>query len=293
MDKLSTLLWAVLVLAGIVIVVVLWANRPRNVSVDAPLPVTFPETGFSHDAFEQLMQEYVSPDGGVDYERWHASPEAVSRLDSYLAAVSRYNPDSTPERFSSRNDALAYWMYAYNAWVIKGVLTNWPLKSVTDVKAPLELVKGLGFFYQLRFPFGGKYMSLYAVENDKIRKQFRDPRIHFVLNCASESCPVARPELPTGADLDALLDTAAEDFVGNANNVSVDHRRKTVYLSSIFKWYRNDFINDLHARGLPARRGLIDYVESIAPEPLRSDLRRADDYKIVFRDYDWSVNETD
>jgi len=103
----------------------------------------------------------------------------------------------SPERFATPNDELAYWMYTYNAWVIKGVLLNWPLTSVTDVKAPLEVVKGTGFFYQLRFPFGGKFMSLLTVENEKIRKRFNDPRIHFVLNCASESCPANSSVLPT------------------------------------------------------------------------------------------------
>lgn len=183
-------------------------------------------------------------------------------------------------------------MYGYNAWVIKGVLLNWPLSSVTDVKAPLEVVKGTGFFYQLRFPFGGQYMSLFEAENDKIRKRFQDPRIHFVLNCASESCPVARPELPTGDELQHLLETAAIEFVNDDANVRVEHERRTVVLSTIFKWYKKDFVNHMVALGRPPQRGLLDYLETIAQEPLLHDLQKADNYAIEFRDYDWGLNET-
>lgn len=266
-------------------------NRPRRVIIDVPIVTGFPEQGFSHDAFEELLGEYVTSAGRIDYDRWHASTNSVSQLDGYLAAISRYSPDRTPERFPNRNDALAYWMYGYNACVIKAVLDRWPLSSVTDVKAPIEAVKGMGFFYQLRFSFGGEYLSLLAVENNKIRTRYKDARIHFVLNCASESCPVARPELPTGDELEKLMTKAAVDFVNDPNNVFVDHDSQAVFLSSIFKWYKKDFLNDLHAKGLPASRGLIDYVATLATGELQADLERADGYKVEFRDYDWSLNE--
>jgi len=287
------LLWAFLALALIVVVLGLWANRPRRVSVEAPVPSAFPEHAFAHDLLAELMREHVSSDGRVDYERWQSSTDSVAQLDSYLAAVSRYSPDSSPERFATPNDELAYWMYAYNAWVIKGVLLNWPLTSVTDVKAPLEVVKGMGFFYQLRFPFGGKFMSLLTVENEKIRKRFNDPRIHFVLNCASESCPIARPELPVGDALEELLATAASEFINDSRNVAVDHDRRVVVLNTIFKWYRKDFSNHMLAIGRPAQTGLLGYLETVADEPLLGELERAANYSIEFRDYDWSLNEAE
>ncbi len=62
-------------------------------------------------------------------------------------------------------------------------------------------------------------------------------------------------------------------------------------LSDIFKWFKNDFINDLRHRGLPSERGVIDYIANIAPEPLRMEIERSDDYEIVFDEYDWSINE--
>lgn len=293
MDQITPILSTLLALFVVAVASGLWANRPREIGVDAPLPVSFPDQGFSHETFAGLLQTYISQDGQVDYQRWHDSQESVAALDSYLAAVSTYSPDTAPERFATHNDELAYWMYGYNAWVIKGVLLNWPLGSVTDVKAPLEVVKGMGFFFQLRFPFGGSYMSLLTVENDRIRKRFQDPRIHFILNCASESCPVARPELPTGDELERLLETAAAEFVNDRANVHVDHDRRTIFLSTIFKWYKKDFVNHMVALGRPAKRGLLDYLETVADEALLNDLRRADEYTVEYRDYDWSLNETD
>jgi len=291
MSKTSMAIWVLVALVAIVVTLFV-VNRPRKVIIDAPIATDFPRQGFSHSAFEILLREYVTPEGQVDYDRWLASGASVSALDSYLAAVSRFSPDSTPERFPDRNDSLAYWLYGYNAYVIKGVLVRWPLSSVTDVKAPIEVVKGLGFFYQLRFSFGGKFLSLFAVENEKIRARYKDARIHFVLNCASASCPVIRPELPTGDALEQLMTRAAGEFVNDANNVTVDHGRQTVYLSSIFKWYKKDFINDLRANGRPTERGLVDYVAGIATGSLRDDLDRANGYDIEFRDYDWDLNAT-
>lgn len=269
-----------------------WANRPQLILIDASPPVNFPPDGYSHRVFEDLLGRYVDRSGNVDYASWSESADAVGRLQSYLAAVSLYSPDNAPERFPSRTQELAYWIYGYNAYVINSVLENWPIESVTDLKAPIEAIKGLGFFYRFRYRFGGEDFSLLGVETDKIRKQYRDARIHFVLNCASESCPIMRPELPTGDDLDTLLATATIEFVSDPRNVSFDHDNETVVLSTIFKWYEKDFLNDLRLRGLPSERGLIDYVASVAPKSMQDEVALAEDYEIEFRDYDWSLNKS-
>ena len=266
-------------------------NRPRLVTIDAEIPINFPVDQFSHDLFEHLLQSYVNEAGDVDYERWHRHATDRQSLDSYLAAVSRFSPESTPERFEKGSQELAYWLYAYNAYVIKSILDHWPVDSVTNVKAPLEIIKGLGFFYQLRFLFGGESYSLYAVENDIIRATYQDARIHFVLNCGSESCPILRPELPVGDDLETFLQQSAIDFVGDKKNVFIDHEKNEIVLSAIFKWFRTDFINDLRRRGLRSENGLIDYVGSVAPAPLKGELAGAVGYNVVFSDYDWSVNQ--
>ena len=96
--------------------------------------------------------------------------------------------------------------------------------------------------------------------------------------------------LPTGDKLQRLLDTAATEFINNRQNVRVDHEARAVVLSTIFKWYKGDFVNHMAALGRPAERGLLDYLETVADEPLLNDLQRASDYSIEFRDYDWRLN---
>jgi len=289
MSKASVVLGVVLILA-VLAAAFFWVNRPRKIIIDTSLPVEFPEQGFSHDSFEELLQMYVTEDGHVNYSLWHEESASELQLDSYLAAVSKYSPDSAPERFPGRNDELAYWLYGYNAYVIRSVLDHWPVASVTDVKAPLEAVKGLGFFHQQRFSFGGEFLSLLDVENNRIRKEYKDPRIHFVLNCASESCPIARPGLPVGEELEARLQQAAIEFINDPLNVDVDHESEIVFLSKIFKWYEDDFVNDVRLGGKPVGNGLVTYVARFAADDLSDDLAQASAYKVRFRDYDWKLN---
>jgi hypothetical protein len=182
-------------------------------------------------------------------------------------------------------------MYGYNGYVIKSVLDHWPIDSVTDIKAPIEAVKGLGFFYRQRFHFGGKALSLYGVENDKIRKAFHDPRIHFVLYCASGSCPVLRPVLPAGDELEELLQEATTAFVSDPKNVRIDHENRQIVLSAIFDMYRSDFLRELTKQGVPSDGGVIDYVAIVAPDFLRTELTKVIDYDVVFSEYDWSISK--
>ncbi len=228
----------------------------------------------------------------MDFDRWHKNVADRELLDSYLAAVGSFSPATTPDRFPGKSDELSYWMYGYNGYVIKSVLDHWPIKSVTDVKAPIEAVTGLGFFYRQRFHFGGTPLSLYTVENERIRKAFHDPRIHFVLYCASGSCPVLRPELPTGGELESLLQEATVAFVSDPGNVRVDHEKKQIVLSAIFDMYRSDFTRELTRRGLSSDNGVVDYVASVAPGSLQSELKSAAEYELVFLDYDWAIAET-
>jgi hypothetical protein len=280
---------AILVIALVCVFFV--ANRPQLITIDADIPENFPVSGFSHDAFERLLRQHVDADGNVDFDRWHQSVPDRELLDSYLAAIGRFSPAATPERFPRKSDELAYWMYGYNAYVIKSVLDHWPIKSVTDVKAPIEAVTGLGFFYRQRFYFGGTPLSLYAVENEEIRKAFHDPRIHFVLYCASGSCPVLRPELPTGEKLEQMLQEATVTFISDPQNVRVDHGKKKIVLSAIFEMYRSDFLRELTRRGLSSDGGVLDYVASVAPSSLQAELNRAADYEVSFADYDWSISK--
>ncbi len=284
----TTIIAVLLVLAALIALVVV--NLPeRVVAVDGD-EMELPIAGFPHESFEDLLRRFVSPDGYVDYESWHGDAGARQQLNAYLAAVARLSPVNAQERFPTERDTLAYWMYAYNAYVVWSVLDKWPLQSVTEVTAPVEIVKGLGFFYRRRFSFGGKFLSLYHVENEIIRKQYRDPRIHFVLNCGSESCPALRPELPAGDELLPFLERSTNEFLSDPKHVEIDHDRRRIRLSAIFKMYKSDFTDDLRAQGLPSDRGPVAWVEAAAPDGVREELVRARDYVVDYKDFDWAIN---
>jgi Protein of unknown function, DUF547 len=123
-------------------------------------------------------------------------------------------------------------------------------------------------------------MSLLDAENKEIRKKYQDPRIHFFLNCASESCPVARPDLPIGEDPEKLLEQAAFDFINDLENVAVDEDNQLIYLSMIFKWYENDFVNNVRLEGELVGNGLIAYVSGYASDGLAAGHAKASDYEI-------------
>ncbi|UCE89081.1 MAG: DUF547 domain-containing protein [Pseudomonadota bacterium] len=267
-----------------------WADERPVLRIDAPPPVDFPAKGFSHQVFEDLLQRFVV-NGRVNYDAWHGDADAMAALESYLAAVGRWSPDNAPERFADKNDAKAYWLYVYNAFVLKAVLDRWPLDSVNDVRAPAQIAKGQGFFYRLHFIAGGEEVNLLRIQKKKVKKQWRDPRAHFVLNCASDSCPILRPELPTGDELEPFLAQSARDFVSEPSNVSIDHTAQELRVSEIFKWYRKEFIRDLRSRGLPSSRGIVDYLIDVAPDELKGELERAANYTVVYFDYDWDINQ--
>ena len=159
-----------------------------------------------------------------------------------MELIARVSPDSHPELFPTREAQRSYWINTYNTLVLQAVLDYWPLESVRDVKISLtsRLVPGKGFFYDRKVVVGGKRTSLYKFEKQVLRTQ-KDPRLHFALNCASDSCPVLRPWEWS----DEQLDAAAHDFINEPANVSIED--DSLYLSSIFKWYKKEFPKDIYA----------------------------------------------
>jgi hypothetical protein len=293
MNKMLLIFLVLSTLVGGVLLAWHFNTRATLVLIDAQPPAGFPEHGFSHASFEQALVRFVDEAGQVDYPAWKSDPDAVNNLDQYLAAVAAFSPENSPERFKRVQDRKAYWLYAYNALVVKSILDHWPLESVTDVRAPLEVVKGLGFFYNQEFILGGERLNLYRLEKEKVLKNWRDPRAHFVLNCGSKGCPIMRPELPTGDELEPFLANAAAEFVADPRQVLVDHENRQITLSTIFKWYEKDFTAELLRRGHPRQPAIIDYLLMVAAQDQRADLEAAREYQIHYRDYDWALNLTE
>jgi Protein of unknown function, DUF547 len=232
---------------------------------------------YSDETYRRLIEKYSVNDGdSVDYAAWQASDADMQALDEFIRAIGRVSPDNHPEQFATEGLARRYWINAYNALVLDSVLDYWPLASVRDVKVSLSsrIVSGKGFFYDREFLVGGRTINLLDLE-EQVLESLDDPRLHFALNCASDSCPVLRASDWSEQE----LERAARDFINNPENVAIEDGR--LYLSRIFKWYRKDFPRDIVA-----------YLRNYADARLDADLATAakDGFPIRYRDYDWSLN---
>jgi hypothetical protein len=232
---------------------------------------------YSDSPFLELVRKYSVDDGAkVDYETWKNSPEDLAALDRQVALIARISPVSHPQLFPTKAAQRSYWINTYNTLVLRAVLEYWPLESVRDVKISVtsRVVPGKGFFYDRKVVVGGEETNLYKLEKEVLRNQ-KDPRLHFALNCGSESCPVLRPWEWT----DDQLDEAAREFINKPENVSIEGEE--LYLSSIFKWYKKDFPKDLPS-----------YLQQYAEPGLNEQLQAAKDnrYRTRYRTYDWSLN---
>jgi len=190
---------------------------------------------FSHADWTTVLERWVDERGRVDYLGLAAN-RAV--LDRYLAAVAESSPRSAPQRFPSRDDALAFYLNAYNAEVFGGVLDRGPeRKSVWR-----GLISGYDFFVRRKVVIGGESVSLKTLEDEWIRAGFADPRIHAALNCASIGCP-RLPRAAFEADrLGEQLDAAMREFVDDDRHCRFDAERRVVELSKIFDWFADDFL---------------------------------------------------
>ncbi len=278
----ALLIAAVLVITG---VVTAHALGLRTVTVEEE-PLALPTShGFDYRWWDEALGRWVQ-DGLVDYEAVRAEERDLRRFIATLAVA---GPGATPARFSTEPERLAYYLNAYNALVLLGVVQSWPIESVQDVHGWLNPRDGFGFFYGLRFPLDGRSMNLYDLENGIIRG-FRDARIHAALNCASISCPALSPFAFDPAVLDEQLDEVTRRFASGSRHVSVDWEAREIRLSAIFDWYRPDF--EEHARRLGRPATVLDFIMAFADEALGRQLERAREaeLEVVFRPYDWGLN---
>ena len=209
----------------------------------------------SHVAWNTLLQQHVSPTGTVDYRGFQADEK---KLDEYLATLAA----KTPADDWSRDESLAYWINAYNAYTIKLILDNYPLKSIRDIDQPWE---------KKWIALGGKTYSLNNIEHDIIRPTFREPRIHFALVCAAQSCPPLADQAFTAQNLDQLLDQRARSFINDEQyNVT---QEAVVRISPLFDWYGDDF-GDVTA-----------YLNEYLPTDIPASK------ELTYLEYDWSLNE--
>ncbi len=238
---------------------------------------------FSHAAFDEILQARVDSSGLVDYTGLKADPAPLAAYVDSLGAIS---PHSHPARFPTRQHELAYWINAYNAFVLWGVVEAYPVDSVKDI--------GFlnGFFNRHDFRAGGKDMTLNHIENEIIRPVYQDARIHFAVNCGAISCPSLAPHAYYGDRLDAQLQQAMVHFANDSKHVRLDAKGR-LHLSKILEWYGGDFIEWFPADRLPAtgKPTLVDYLLPHLPDDIAAQLRQQPDTPLLYNDYDWALNE--
>lgn len=246
----------------------------------------------SHASFDRLLQRFVDHEGRVNYS---ALKQDSRDLDQYYYLIATFSPDSHPDLFPSESHKLAYWINAYNATAIKTVLTYYPISSVLDVKPPAALFflsEKSGFFVFQRLTYGGKTTSLYYLGNGVIRERFQEPRIHFALNCAALGCPRLPRQAFSGEDLERQLDQETRKFLSEARNFRIDHSEKTIYMSSIFKWYEDDFLNWYQKNYSESKASLVNYIALYLTSDKAAELKEhGDQYALRFLPYDWGLND--
>ncbi|MFH1569146.1 MAG: DUF547 domain-containing protein [Gemmatimonadota bacterium] len=237
---------------------------------------------FSHDLLDEVLRAYVDSAGLVDYGGLKA---ARTPLDAYVDSLGHTSPGNVPERFPTRGHELAYWINAYNAFVLRGVIDAYPVASVKEIGV-LN-----GFFSRKSFTAGGQDLTLNDIENKIVRPIYREPRVHFALNCGAVSCPPLAPRAFEGEDLDRQLEEALQGFARNPKYVrlAADGR---LHLSKILEWYGQDFL-EWFPQGRaprPSRPTIVDYLVPYLPEETTEHLRQHPDIPTVYDEYDWDLN---
>jgi len=219
--------------------------------------------------FDGILGRYVSEDGFVNYKGLKEDKE----FEKYIEYLSNTDPDTLP----FDKDRLAFWINAYNAFVLKGVLEEYPIKSVLDVSWIPH-----SFFKRRKFDTKHGKITLQVLENEKLREAFREPRIHFVINCASMSCPKLLTEAYKAERLEQQLEAQAISFINDKNKNYLDKENNILSLSSIFKWYEGDFIK----KGEKIAEYVARYLSTEDAEFVRNN-----EVTIKYLDYDWGLNE--
>jgi hypothetical protein len=225
-------------------------------SAAPPAPTAPAAAPPKHEQWDALLQQYVSADGRVDYAGLLGEK---SRLQSYLDALAAL----PPEKSWGRNEQLAYWINAYNAFTVKLILDHYPLASILSLHGskPWDVSW---------IEIGGKKYSLNQIEHEIIRKQFREPRIHFAVNCAAVSCPPLLNRAWTADKLETYFSRQAKNFINNPkyNQLGAGALR----LSKIFEWYAEDFGD------------IIKYLNTYASSPISPAA------EVSYLEYDWRLN---
>lgn len=233
-------------------------DTPMNKTTHQVLSKRFYEP--VHLMWEELLQKHVSDNGNVNYTSLKNDQKDLLGYLHVLTMMSSHKDFKT----LPRKEILAYWINAYNAFTVKLIIDNYPVQSIKDIKDPWD---------QKFIPINGELISLNDIEHEILRKM-DEPRIHFAIVCASESCPKLLNEAYVADKLEEQLTNATKTFLNdNSKNIITSNQLE---LSKIFKWFTIDF---------KQQGSLIDFLNQY------SEVLISDDAKISYLEYNWDLND--
>ncbi len=238
------------------------------------MPVAVLEVAFAgspdNTLFTQVLSENVK-NGLVNYR----AIKADKRFADYIAVLQKTDPETIPA-----DERLAFWINAYNAFTIKIVVDQYPIKSIMSKTA---YAFGKSNFQKKLATLNGVPYSLNDIENNIIRP-YGDPRIHFAINCAAISCPPLRAEAYEPSRLSEQMDEQTRNFLNNSEKNSFDFVKNQAKLSKIFDWFKDDFNK--------YTTSVIDFISRYLPSEQEQKLRSAGkSLKIDHHNYNWDLND--
>ncbi len=229
-----------------------------------------------HRAWAALLKKYVAPSAdGLNRFRYAAVSQADKKaLANYLAAL-----QATRISTYNRDEQRAFWINLYNAATIKVVLDHYPVESIREINLGKKGLFGGGGPWGSKFlQLEGESLSLDDIEHRILRPIWKDPRIHYTVNCASVGCPNLAAEVYTAGNFQKLAEAGARAYVNSPRGARVEQGRLLV--SSIYVWFKSDF------GGSDA--GVIQHLRQYAKPTLAKPL---EDLKKISGDhYDWALN---
>lgn len=233
----------------------------------APTPALQDGKPVSHEKFTILLQKYVNDEGKVDYK---SLKENRAQLTEYLDLLR----STAPNEKWSKEEEIAYWINVYNAFTLDLILEHYPVESIKDIGSSIQ-IPFVNTPWDIKFiKISGEEYDLNNVEHGILRKKWKEPGIHFAVNCASKSCPKLRREAYTADKLYEQFDEQARIFINS--DFHNDITPKKARLSKYFDWYGGDFKDVMPIR---------EYINQYA------DVKLTEATEISYKDYNWELNE--
>lgn len=250
----------------------------------------------SYSPYNQLLNQNVD-DAKVNYQGFINQRAEFAAFLRTLGSV-----DENDFQTWTEEQKLAFWINAYNAFTIKAIIDNYPIKRsfslVGIFYAPSNSILQIkGVWNKLQFRAVGKMVALEEIEHEILRKDFNEPRIHMAINCASISCPDLSSEAYTPDKLEEQLKEASISFVNNPQKgVLVNMENGRVKFSKIFKWFGQDFIRNYGNKNLLNNYSLKENaILNFSADYINSDETKKylmnNKLKIGYLGYDWHLNE--